>query len=163
MTRENNPEKDLQALRNLLKSLEDKCALQAARWEETLAKAPAWKKLQLADTIDRQTARNEHELSVLRWRISELENQITRQAEETRQREAARAWLIPIKAQARESWLNSGGMESAFEASWPEMERKILMQETLESLAVQPGTKQNWNSKWDRKLKPPSDPKKKKS
>ena len=156
-------EKNLKALRSLLQSHERKLAIQAARWDEMLSKVPEWKRIPLEETIEKQKARGNHELSVLQHRIADLEASISKQYEEMRQQEAARAWLKPIKEQALESWLHSGGTAAGFESSWPEMEKKILMQNTLDSLDTQPqqpDTKRTWHS-WD-PIKPPPEPKKKK-
>jgi len=140
MTSNPSLEHSLRARRSVLKMLETNRAVKELRWKDVLAKADDWEKPVIVEQNDRWRAKNDYEISVVNSQIFQLEQQIAQRDEDARKQTEARAWLEPVKAKALESWLASGGTAAGFEASWPEMERQVLMQETLEILAVQSNT-----------------------
>ena len=66
-------------------------------------------------------------------RIDELQSIVD--AEVTRNRRAARAEFEEKMAKAQKSWLDGGGTQSSFDLVRPEIEKQILMKDTLEVLA----------------------------
>jgi len=157
-------EKVLEIYRRWLEKREVEHAIHERRREEALAKTSARNQMIVARQFDKWRAREERDISELKFKITLLESQIAERDEEARKRTNARAWLDTVKKQARESWLENGGTLADFVATWPEIERKILLENTMESLTTQPNTKpstkRNWSS-WS-KLNPPPEPKKKK-
>jgi hypothetical protein len=147
-------------------------AIHAKRRAEYLEKTSDRNKAVTARQFEKAEAREDHDISELKLTIAGIEAQIAERDGEARKRTKARVWLDAAKRRARASWLDSGGTLTDFEVSWPEIERQLLLEDTLETLAIQPGTKRaessaqqpepfgkrkNWGSR-----KPPQDPRLKK-